>query len=158
MGIQTHKKTIDGREYSVTTFPAMYSLRLKTSLTRTFGPAIVAALSQKGASLKDVMDGDLADLNLEHAVQLLTEKLTEDTTEDLVNRLLSQTVVGNRSVTDADVFNDCFAGNLTALYRLIGFVIEVNYGGFMKAVGQAPGGTGSQPDKDREPAAKESQG
>lgn len=154
MGIQTHSKTIDGREFSVTTFPAMYSLRLKTTLTRTFGPAVVAALSSKGTSLKAVMDGDLADLNLEHAVELLTEKLTEDATEDLVNRLLSQTTVNNRTVTDADVFNDCFAGNLTGLYKLIGFVVEVNYGGFMKAVGQAPGGTGNQPSEDRKPAAK----
>jgi len=129
--LETKNKMINGREFQVTQFPGRYGLRLQARLARVFGAPLAALF--KGA--KKGMDSDLADLDLEKAVVMLMDKLSEDELDDLVNRMLSQTRVDGKGIIDNPmVFDELFAANYSDLFKVLAFVVEVNFGNFFSAL------------------------
>ena len=124
--IETKKKSIDGDEYAVTQFPARRGLNLKIRLVKVLGPALAEAagalnLSAGAAALEQ------AGINpwfLGQAVSRLVEGL-DSSTGELVLELLSQTRKNNRELNEA-AFDLEFAGKYLTLYKVLGFVIQVN--------------------------------
>lgn len=145
MAVQTKERTIDGVRYSVTTFPARKGLRLKATLVKTLGAAFaelmkglptgsLTAGSGAGKSTVDV------EFKLHHAADALAKaftNLSEQEYEDLVMRLLETTRRDGKEIT-AETFDLDFAGEYLTLFRVLMFVLEVNYGSFF-----GKGGLGS---------------
>ena len=125
MAIETKKKTIDGAEYSVTTFAARRGLKLKIRLVKVIGPALAEAAS--GLDLKDgvsLQETELGGGFLAKAVSRLVEGL-DDSTGSLIEELLSQTRKDGRELNGTAI-DDEFAGDYLTLYKVLAFVVEAN--------------------------------
>lgn len=131
--IETKEKTIDGRKITVTQFPGRRGLKLKTKLAKLLGPSIFTAL--KSVSGKgDLLDKDV---NLEtagEAIEKLLEKVDENSWENLIFELLSMTRINSQEIT-AELFDAEFAGSFVTLYKIVAFVLEVNYKDFLGLTG-----------------------
>jgi hypothetical protein len=130
--IQTKEKEIDGRKISVTQFPARRGLALKTKLITLFGPALFSIISSFSGvkSVKDLMDSDIDLNNIGQILDKLFQKVSSSILEELIFELLASTRLDNQEITSA-VFDLEFAGNYGTLYKILGFVLEVNYGSFL---------------------------
>lgn len=120
--VETKDKKIDGKEITVTQFPAFEGLRIKTRLIKIVGPAL-GSLIGEGTGRGDLMSRDV---NLDKAIEALVQTLDEEETPILIERLLKSTRIGGREIT-RDVFNMEFAGNYALLYKILAFVIETNH-------------------------------
>jgi hypothetical protein len=123
--IDTKKKTIDGAEYSVTQFPARRGLALKIKLVKLIGPALAEAAG--GLDLKEGVNLQEAEIDtgfMGKAVEKLVEGM-DDSTGDLILDLLSMTRKNGQELKEA-VFDTEFAGDYLTLYKVLGFVIQVN--------------------------------
>lgn len=129
MGMQAQEKTINESIYTVTPFPARLGLKLKMRLIKLLGPSIAKAvtaldLNEGGSVLESELDGDL----IGQAIASLTENLGDDTV-DLMLDLLKSTRKNGVELNE-QVFNLEFAGDYVTLYKVLYFVVEVNYGVF----------------------------
>jgi hypothetical protein len=136
MALEPKSKTIDGIRFVVTPFPAREANRILITLTSYFGRpmASLAALFLRGdGSAPPDADGDelptAAIDALGDAVRMLFQELDEDKADALVTRLTSRTTANGQPIADA-VFDVMFMGRLKLLYRVLAFVLEVNYGDF----------------------------
>jgi hypothetical protein len=125
--IQSKEKGIDGATYVVTQFPARRALALQTRLLKLLGPSLATALG-------GVHEGRIDAAVLSISLQQLGEKLDESATVDLVMQLLSGTRKDGKEITEG-VFDLEFAGRMDTLYKVLGFVLEVNFGGFFEKSG-----------------------
>jgi hypothetical protein len=125
--IQSREKTIDGAAYMVTQFPARRALALQTRLLKLLGPSLATALG-------GIHDGVIEAPVLSLALQQLGDKLDESAAVDLVMQLLASTRKDGQEITDG-VFDLEFAGQMDTLYKVLGFVLEVNFGGFLARSG-----------------------
>jgi hypothetical protein len=134
--IKTEEKTIDGVRYQVTQFPAMEALRVQTQLLKVAGPALAAIFSgvRSGDGAKAKME--FSPIFLAAALEKLSDKLNEDELERLVLRLLAGARIMEQNGGPFDgpngrvLFNMHFAGKLATLWKVIAFVLEVNYQDF----------------------------
>jgi hypothetical protein len=136
MSLKTEEKEIDGSLYTVTSYSGRESLKIKKTLMRLFAPVIPVLVKVLGQISKDtsVTDMDVNDLDftsIGKAITELLDQLTEDEYVDLVLRLLRSTRRDNREIT-GEYFDLHFAGNLTTLYKVLFFVIQVNYPDFFQ--------------------------
>src|SRR4051812_2624866 len=125
--IQSKERTIDGAAYQVTQFPARRALALQTRLLKLLGPSLATALG-------GIEDGRIDASVLSLALRQLGEKLDESATVDLVLQLLACTRKDGKEITEG-VFDLEFAGQLDSLYKVLSFVLEVNFGGFFAKSG-----------------------
>jgi len=142
--IETKTREIGGSEYEVTQFPAMEALRIKTRLAKMILPSI-GEISQGGA------DQEINYEAISHAIAAFADNLNEKEFTELVTRLLKNTsadgkpMYHNGQLLDS-TFDEAFAGNLMNLYKVLAFVLEVNYPDFFAAassIGSLIGVTGS---------------
>ncbi len=124
--IETKKKTIDGAEYSVTQFPARRGLGLKLRLIKLIGPALAEAAGALNPAngTNSLMDSEIDPWIIGRAVSSLVEGLDNDTGE-LILDLLAMTRKNGRELS-GEVFDLEFAGDYLTLYKVLGFVIQVN--------------------------------
>jgi hypothetical protein len=148
MGIETHTKKIDGREFLVTTFPARKSIALLSRLLALLGPGFAEGI--KSLNLKDgrsIMDQDV---NTEVAGALLQQLLSRIDESNVLALVLDMLRVGNVIMirdgegakpvkvelgTDESAFDKEFAGELFTLSKLLAFVLSVNYKDFFAKSG-----------------------
>jgi len=150
MGVQTLTRTIDGELYEVTQFPATQALRHLTTLTRLLGEPLTEAAGVVGEidDLGGFLDMDVSDAVgavipfLSKAVKALVAKLDEAEVETLVKSLLEHThsTLEGKAVVVGRVFDTYFAGRLGHLFKVLGFVLEVNYRDFFPEGGVDVGG------------------
>ena len=131
MGIETKTRAIDGTKYAVTTFPARRGLKLQVTLVRTLGPALSELMKAvpKGVSTKNLLN---VDVKLEHVAGALATAfsgLSEEEFMALVMRLLESTSREGAEITE-ETFDLDFSGNYMHVYKVLWFVLEVNYGDF----------------------------
>lgn len=145
----SQKKTIDGTEFEVAPFSAIEALKLQSTLLRIFGPAFgaaIGAIDKKDKNSQTNIDGNA----LGSALQMLFDGLDETQMIILIERLLKKTsctfsVNGGAPVVFdfAESFNErldiVFQGRLMTVYKVIGFVLEVNYPDFFGKIGAAIG-------------------
>lgn len=122
---ETKEKTIDGKLVSVSQFPARRALHLKIRLIKLLGPSL-AQLLAKTKNKKVDLNASLEEFT--PAIEKLTAALDPDVFVDLVLELLSMTRVGGREVVP--LFDTEYAGNLMFVYKMVWWVLEVNFGNF----------------------------
>lgn len=144
--IETKERQIGENTYMVTQLPARRALRLKTRLIKIFGPSLTQMLlttSENQEILKTDAKGEdrftsavdeykineMQKASFVKAVQLLAESIDEKLFDDLLIEL-TQGVRRNGSELNSAVIDQSFAGNLSELYQLVYFVLEVNYSDF----------------------------
>lgn len=129
MGIKVKEQTIDDKKIMVTQFGGRRSVKINTKLIRMvtgiIGPVLPALSSIKDENSISDIDIDIVSLS-----KSLVNQLDEDKTYNLIRELTSQTRIDNRELDD-QLFDDIFAGNLSLLYKIIAFVIKVNWGDFL---------------------------
>ena len=139
--IQSKHKVIDGVEYTVTQFPARRGFKLKLTLAKKLLPGM-SRLLDTGAPISSLMDTDVSGGNVVTARQSALESVNEEEAISLIMELLSMT---RRSTKEgrggvemtAELIDIEYAGNYLALYKVLGFVLEVNYSDFFKGIGKA---------------------
>lgn len=132
--IETKFKTLEDKAagksytYSVTQLPAMAGLKMLARLSRALGPAL-AQLSDADAS------GEIGAASLGAAVGVLCEKLSDTEIEGISKTLLSGSTVDEQPLLQQ--FDAHFAGKPELALQLLGFAVEVNFGGFFDAARSA---------------------
>lgn len=120
--IETEEKEICGSIYLVTQMPAMRALKMQARLLRLIGPSFGAMIAS----------GE--DSSIPVAINLLAEKLDENTYEKIILDLLQGVRKDGVELTKGFI-DLAFAGNLNELYRVIQFVLEVNFADFFQEGG-----------------------
>lgn len=126
----TEERTIDGVKCTVTQFPASEGVAIMIKLTKIIGPLLSSTLSKSG-SISNIMDIDLK--NMDGAVTVLLGSLSESEFDVFVKRLLKHTLLDGQSVTDT--FDIVFQGKYGLLFKVLKFVMEVNYKDFLAEIG-----------------------
>lgn len=124
--IETKEKTIDGSVYAVTQFPAMKALRMQAKLGKYLGPSLSLLYVSE-------MNGN-SDEKIPMALKMLFEQLDENTFESLTLELL-QCVRENGVELTKPIIDLKFAGKLNLLFKVLVWVLEVNYADFFQENG-----------------------
>jgi len=132
--IETKEKTIDGRKITVTQFPGRRGLKLKTRLAKLLGPTIFTALKSVSGKSENILDKDINLETAAGAIEKLLERIDENIWEALVFELLSMTRINGQEVT-SEIFDVEFAGSFVTLYKILAFILEVNYKDFLGLTG-----------------------
>ena len=126
--IETKTKQIDERSVSVTQFPARIGLKIKLRIARMIGPGLASATGMLQSGIEAEFDSKV----LAYAVGQLVDSMGNDVTVDfIVKDLMQGTRLDDKEINDA-VFDIEFAGNYKLLYKIIGYILEVNYGSFFE--------------------------
>ena len=129
-------KQIDEIDIRVTQWPARKAWKYKRKLGHLFAPLIteIAAGIEGGASdsiTKNILDGDFDLTKLGSALEKLFEKLDDAEMDRLFLMFFEGNVrIGETSMT-MEMFDQTFAGKMVTVYKMMGFVLEVNFGSFL---------------------------
>jgi len=126
--IKTEDKTIDSKKITVTSFPGRKSLNLKNRIIVLLGESFAQLIGQ----VKSIKTTKLKDMDVSILVPVIerfTQKLDPDTFTDFTLELLSMSRVDGKEIT-IEFFDNEFSGNLLFMYKILAFVLEVNYGDF----------------------------
>lgn len=137
---KSQNEIINEHEWTVTQFPAGEGIKLLTRLTTLIGPTI-AGLAGDAKKPSDLANMKLDSKVLQIAVEQLASKLDENSTLDLVKRLLAGTRKDGEEVIQA--FDIVFQGDYLTLFKVLGFVLKVNYSSFFKGSNEQ-GSSGQQ--------------
>lgn len=143
MSLSTQQKTIDGKNCIVVQYPGMEGLRIWTNLVKILGPSIVSLGKSVGDNIKDIktfngvaeildneVDMEKLFSTLSESLVMATGNIDEHIVEQLVLRMLSSTKVDNKEI-DLNSFNLLFSGDYGFLFKLLAFVLKVNYSSFL---------------------------
>ena len=121
--IGSETKTIGDSTYTVRQLTATPAVTLLTRLTKLIGPSFGALSAGENVGEK-----------VSSAVNLLASRLDEAEVSDIIKKLIACVELetgGESSVALSKVFESHFhGGNLSELFQLLGFVLEVNYSDF----------------------------
>jgi hypothetical protein len=127
------EKEIDGLKVVVTQWPARKALTTKLKLIRIIGPGLgelVGGFKGKGEGLASALDSDMNMERFTPALEKLLSALSEEMFMSLVITLMSSVRVNDVDMSSEKEFNMQFAGSLESFYKIVWFVLEVNYGSF----------------------------
>lgn len=122
-------KEIDGKQITVTPFFGLTSLTHKTRIIKLLGPGVNGLFKIDIKSLKNIKEADIGFIGF--AISQLCEKLNPDEFASFILDLLSSTRIDGVEIKKA-VFDTEFMGNLTFMYKILWFVLEVNWGDFFE--------------------------
>jgi hypothetical protein len=126
--IKSKDKVINTRKITTTTFPGRKSLNLKNRLLKVLGePFAQAAGGIKSFKAANLLHTDLSIFI--PAIEKLCQNIDPEIFNNLVIELLSMTRIDGKEITE-EIFDMEFAGNLCLMYKIIFFVMEVNWGDF----------------------------
>lgn len=125
--IETKEKQIDGSTYLVTQMTARRALRMKAKLLKLFGTALAEIfLPSDDQPIEGLGFSKQEAIN---AIQSLSCDLEEKVFESLLVELLSGVRKDNVELTEAIIDME-FAGKLQTLYKVVWYVLEVNFSSF----------------------------
>lgn len=135
MGIKKHERIIDGFKITTVNFDGRSGIRYQVKLIKILGPGLAKVVFSfiKTSGIKDVKLLNLLNTEFDLSVigdgisNLLTT-MDEDSTFELVMNLVSTTRVDGKELSNTAVFDNLFAGNYGLLYKILAFVLEVNFG------------------------------
>lgn len=136
--LSSKEQVINGATYNVVVFPARMGLGLKTRLIKLLAPsAFTAAGSINKNSGASLLDAEFNSEMMGKAVQALVDRLDQASVLSLVFDLLKTTRRDGKEIVAGDgaLFDDIYAANYGELYKVILFVLEVNYGSFFRELG-----------------------
>lgn len=120
--MESHTREIGGDVYTTALFPAKQGFKLLNRLKKTLGPAFGAWIGQQVENIVTLIGSDLSDDQMLQLVLDLFELTSVDKKEE--NRLAGP-------LTNGDVFNSHFAGRYGRMFKVLAFVVEVNYPDFL---------------------------
>lgn len=126
MAIETQEKEIGGHKYTVTSFGGREGLKVKTKLVKYFGPSFLSLATLGLQGKNKFSEADVSPELISKLFQDLADKLNEDEYLEFVLRLLKSTRYDNKEI-DSELFDAIFAGEYGTLYKVLFFVLEVNY-------------------------------
>ena len=115
--IHTREVMVDGKKYSVTQFSASKGMKLLTRLVKILGEPMASFFSNPDAE---------QEIAFQAALAALSDKLDEDVVLNTVKELID-------SLSDAEgsiQFDTYFAGQFGHLFKVLGKILEVQYGDF----------------------------
>jgi len=125
--IETKEKEIDGATYAVTQMTARKALRMKAKLMRIFGPSLAQLFLPSNDKAMDGMAFSKGEAV--KSLQALAMQLDDDTFEKLIMEVLVG-VRKNGMELNEQIIDLEFAGDLLSLFKVVWFVLEVNYASF----------------------------
>ena len=132
--IETKKKTIDKLKISVTQWPARKAFKHKRKLGYIFGPALGEIASglenAKSGDSDSLLDGDYDLSKLGVAFEKLFDRLTDEEIDSIFEWMFSGVRIDEKELTE-DSIDVIFAGKMVTVYKVMGFVLEVNFGSFL---------------------------
>ena len=139
--IEPQTKSIDGRTFTVAPLPAMRQYKLMTRLAKRLGPGLGPALGGLFPQLQQMKGVDLRKVDLAAllpALGALFDQLDPDEAEAVLKELLQTSLIDGKPLLP--VFDAELQGKMGTILKLLGFALEVNYGGFFGGLDGA--GTG----------------
>lgn len=128
--IETREKNIDGSTYSVTQLPARRALRLKTKLIKLFG----AVLAQMYLKPSEKTSEEQTKQDFVRAMEILSSNIDEGTFENLIMEILIGVRKNGMELNEKTIDLE-FAGDMVGIYKVVWFVLEVNFANFFSALG-----------------------
>lgn len=141
MPFTTESKEIDGHDVKVGKFPATVGLKLKFKLFQKISPGLTT-LAKGLDNSEDGFSSKNLDLSvLPEALDKFFSVLDPDQFLKICLDLLQTTHVDNKHAGKIEIFDDMFAGEFGLLYKVLGFVVEVNFKSFLELlpIGKAQG-------------------
>lgn len=123
-------KEIDGHKVTVTQWPARKALTVKLRLVRAIGPGLGEIIGGMKGTEESVLDSDMDLSKVTTALEKLLSALDEATFMALIKTLISSVRVDEVDMSNEKEFDMMFTSKLELLYKVIWFVLEVNYGSF----------------------------
>jgi hypothetical protein len=129
---ETQTREINGHNYEASPLPARRALKLQMRLVKSLGPGLGQMLGAVKGSLSDAeLDGDALAAGIS---KLMSELGSPDEAAQLLVDMVAGVVRDNVVITPK-TFNAQFQGTLLDVYKVAGFVLEVNYGDFFGEAG-----------------------
>jgi len=123
------EKEIDGDVYTVTPFLGVEGFKIKTKLLATLAPSVGSALGSVPPGAKSVQDVDISNVLGIDTMDRLAKVLDERELTEFILRLLKSTQC-NRQEINKEFFDRHFAAAYHTMWKVVMFVLEVNYGSF----------------------------
>lgn len=121
--IETKTRQIDGHMIESTQFPARRAFKYQTRLIRLLSPL--------GALLGKANKQSMVDQEIDFSkLTLFADALDDENTMNFLMILLSYTRVDDKEITN-ELFDMEFAGRLDLVYKILFFVLEVNFSSFL---------------------------
>lgn len=134
MGIKKHETIIDGFKITTVNFDGRSGIRYQVKLIKILGPGVAKVVfsfiktSGKDVKLLNLLNTEFDLSVVGDGISNLLSTMDEDSTFELVMNLVSTTRVDGKELSNTAVFDDLFAGNYGLLYKILAFVLEVNFG------------------------------
>jgi len=125
--IETKEKRIDGANYSVTQMTARKALRMKAKLMKIFGASLAQIFLPSNE--KPISGMSFSKDEAVKALQSLAIGLDDETFEMLIVDLLRYVRKDGVELTE-QIIDMEFAGDLAILFKVVWFVLEVNFSSF----------------------------
>lgn len=111
--LRQETREIDGAKYTVTVFASGRSIQLLKRVLLFVGRPVARSYDEIG----DVMDG-------------LLRALQETDAEELVKALVANVTIDGQKMEGERIFDIWFAGKIGTLWKVVRFVVEVNWQSF----------------------------
>lgn len=140
--LKTKTEIIDGYEVTGTQLPAIQAWKLKAKLLNAIGPAL-------NNSNSNLIDAELNETIIISAIGALAESIDPDKFINLVLEMLHGVYVSGNDLTqkmhigDREVFNMYMAGKMMLIYKILYFVLKLNFEDFFLKLQQNIGNLGS---------------
>ena len=130
MSTRTQERKIGDHHYSVTQFTATTALEHLADLAKLAGPAMIMMGDDSEATLAEDAK-EKAGEKISAAVGALMAGLNKQTHVKLIKDLLQSTRVDSNPL----VFDTHFMGKIGHLFKVLMFVLEVNFSDFLEEIG-----------------------
>lgn len=145
MPAKIETRDINGHNYTVTQLPPSKALPLKFKIVGALGESVIELAS----AYQNTKNKEQAQLE---AFGRALEKLFEKTSPEDLTQLIQNTIIGihrDDERINSSTFDSLFMDDLTEIYLVFLFVLQVNFGDFIKGLGatglftkaKAPGST-----------------
>ena len=125
----TQTQVIDGLTYTTTQFSATKGIKMLHRVGKyVAGPLSKLAPAMKGGGINADVDPEL----LGGAIQSFFQGCPEHELETTIKDLLSTTTCDGKAIN----FDLDFAGKLGHLFKVLAFVLRVQFGNFMQGIGE----------------------
>ena len=129
---EPQNRKIDDLDIIVSAWGARRAWKNQIKFGKVFGPSlrdIGAALGEKQEGTS-IFDSNIGFEKIGEAIANLFSNVSEEESEDILMECFTNVRVNNQEITN-ETFDVIFSGRLATVYKIIGFVMEVNYGSFL---------------------------
>lgn len=140
MAIKTHETELNGFTFYVTEFPARKGLKIWYRVVKAVGPSLLQLASVDGSADVSALSGAITGLfeNMSEAEfdTLCTDLLYDVNVKSPVSEVPEHEGKILGLIQGVGCFDTVFTGRYLMLFKLLRFVLEVNYGDFIGALTQ----------------------